>query len=141
MKSKSIYVCADSLAREISERPIFDIEEIKTLIAVRFNDALIDFIKEHASQNEKEYQDLLQQQANNRIGGKEYVSMGYKLAAAKHKKSVSNRILNEVRQKDMYVLLKQYISKKYGKSVIEEFIKETEGEKLFPLISSIPKNQ
>ena len=136
MKSKSINACAEALAKEISERRIYNLEEIKILIAVRFNDALIDFVKEHISQNEKEYFDLLQQQAKNKIGSPQYLSMGYKLAAAKHKKTTSNRILNEVRQDDMFVLLRKFVVAKYGQEVFDEFISKAKNENMFPVTSS-----
>ena len=130
MKLKSINTHAELLAEEISTRSIYKVEEIKTLIAMRFNDALKEFIKERATESEKEYYNLLKQQANNKIGSTQYVSMGYKLAAAKHKKTESNRILNEINQDDKYIRLKKFVAAKFGQDVIDEFIKEVIDEKV-----------
>jgi len=136
MKSKSIEECAEKLAKEISERSIFDIEDVKGLIVLYFNESLAEFIKEHTSQSEKEYYLLLQQQSKNKIGSREYVSLGYKLAAAKYKKTASNRVLNEVRLEDKYTLLTKFVVEQYGQEVIDKFIDKAVKENLFPISSS-----
>ena len=50
---------------------------------------------------------------NNKIGSKNYVELGYKLAIAKHKKSVANRALNNVKSKTKLGIVLNYIKEKY----------------------------
>ncbi len=135
MKSKAIRDCAATLAKEISNRKLVDLEETAILIEFLFNNCLVEFVKEYTSHGEKEYFDLLQQQSKNRPGSEAYVSMGYKLAAAKHKKASGNRILNEVRQESKYTYLKEFVVNKYGQEAFNQFVEEAEERGLFPATS------
>jgi hypothetical protein len=121
MKSQSIEHCALALAREITERKFCDIEEIKTLISVRFKDALIDFIKEQSANEEKEWMKLLEIQAKNKQGTQAYLETGYKLAAQKHRKAITNRLNNNVKQNHKVSHLRKFVIERFGEESIHQF--------------------
>jgi len=135
MKSKSIDKCAKDLAEAISERNPFSIDEVKTMIVVRFKACLQEFVKEYVNENEKEYFSLLEQQSKNRIGSHSYIQLGYKLSAARHKKAVTNRIMNEIKSDDRFIQFKNFVTEKFGEDIVKEFYasynngKEIEAEK------------
>lgn len=118
---KTINKCAEDLAVEISQRRVFNIEEIKTLIVIKFKESIVDFIKEYATQDENSYQSLLLKQSKNRVGSKEYVSLGYELAAAKHRKATTNRVLNEIKKESKLTLLIEFVAEAYGPETIDKF--------------------
>ncbi len=121
MKIKSIDDFAKQLAKEISERPSFDIEEIVTLIAVRVNDAMMTFVGEHSINLEKEYQALLKEARTYKINTPKYIDIGYRIAEIKSKKSLANRAHHNVDQDQKYYQLQKFIKEKYGNEAMIEF--------------------
>lgn len=121
MKSQSIEHCALALAKEITERKFCDVEEIKTLISVRFKDTLIDFIKEQSSFEEKEYIKLLEIQSKNKIGSSNYFEIGMKLSLQKHKKAITNRLHHNVKQNHQVIHLRKYVVEHFGEQALMNF--------------------
>jgi hypothetical protein len=121
MKEKLITEFSNSLAKEISERKIYDIAEITTLIKMRLEFVLRDLMTAYSTQAETEYMNMLNQQSKNKIGSLEYIKLGYKLAAAKQKKASANRAANNMGREDDYHNLKQFILSEYGEEALTKF--------------------
>lgn len=101
------------IAKEIITRPNFDLEEISGIINFRLNESMLEILLSNVSLAESNYLKLVFEQSNNKIGSKNYVELGYKLAIAKHKKSVANRALNNVKSKTKLGIVLNYIKEKY----------------------------
>jgi hypothetical protein len=112
---------SDNLSKEISERKIYDLEEISNLIKVRVSFGMRDLIREHSTNEEVEYMKLLREQSKNRIGSNQYISTGYKLAEAKQKKSSANRAANNMGREDNYLKLQNFIRSKSLDDLLIEF--------------------
>jgi len=121
MKIKSVEKLAEELANEISERKIFDIDDVKQLISIRFRSGLFDFLSELSSVEEKEYLIALDQQSRNKIGSTQYIALGYKLSALKAKKASVNRAINNVKRDDKLERLKKFVNDKFGELAVTEF--------------------
>jgi len=121
MKEKLITEFSSSLAKEISERKIYDLQEVSLLIKLRLDFVLRDLMNQYSTEAEIEYISLLTQQSKNRIGSKEYIQLGYKLAAARQKKSSANRAANNMGREDDYQRLKNFISSEYGDIALTKF--------------------
>lgn len=119
---KSVDHCADALAREISTRRIFDIEEVKTLIAVRIKSALPDILDENSINVQNEYDRLLAQSRKVKLGSPEYIMLGYELARAKAALKKSNRLLNHIRKDQANESLRAFVLEKYGESALDGFV-------------------
>ncbi len=109
------------LSSKISDYAVYDIEEVATLIKVEVKFLLKDIMLEYATQQEKEYLKLLDEQSKNKIGSLSYVKLGYKLSAAKQKKAAANRSAHNMNKQDELYYLKKFISNKFGKKVLKEF--------------------
>lgn len=118
----SIKEFAKDIAKEISERSIMDVDNVALMIEVRLKSSMIDFVSEYSVKEEKEYLKILEQQSKTKRGSRQYVELGYKLALAKSKKSAANRTANNLRQTDIYSRFKSWITQKYGREVVDEFI-------------------
>lgn len=121
MSMKIITEFSEKLAQEISERKIYDLEEISNLIRVRLKFCIRDLIMEYSTQAEIEYIKLLDEQSKHKIGSIQYISFGYKLSSAKQKKAAANRAANCMGRNDDYQNLKDFISHKFGKNALNEF--------------------
>lgn len=130
MKSESIQKCALDLAQSIADRNVFDVKEIEQLIYIRFQDCLSQFINEFASKNELEYQRLVKEQSKHRMGTHQYIELAFKLSAAKHKKTVTNRIVNNIAREDKYKTALRYIVEKHGEEAAREIIAKIESDKM-----------
>lgn len=114
---------SEQLAREIAERNVYDINDIAALIESRVNMCVRDIVDEYTTQAEMEYMRLLDRQSKNKIGGTEYILLGYKIAAAKQKKAAANRASNNMRKEDEYSRLKDFVEINFGKDVLDEFFR------------------
>ena len=101
------------IAKEIITRPNFDIEEISGIINFRLNESMLEILLANVELAESNYLKLLFEQSNNKVGSKNYVELGYKLAIAKHKKSVANRAVNNVRNKTKIGIVINYIKENH----------------------------
>lgn len=122
---------AKDVASEIISRPNFDLEETTILIKVRLKDSLNEILLANCEHAELVYQRLLQEQGQHRYGSSRYVEFGYKLAAAKSKKSLANRTSSNVRREDKYKKSCDFIKANFGDEKLEEFfykLRESEVE-------------
>lgn len=118
-----------SIAREIIERPNFEVEEISTIIMVRIKDSLMDILLENVQKEEAKYMKLLIEQSKLRVGSRDYVKLGYKLSIAKHKKSIANRAVHNQRKINKLNVALEYIKDNYKEVNIEDlknFLNESE---------------
>tara|TARA_R110000823_G_C15554163_1_gene459670 strand:- start:66 stop:485 length:420 start_codon:yes stop_codon:yes gene_type:complete len=109
------------LSNKISKLVVYDVKEVATLIKVEIKFLIKDIILEYATQAEKEYLKLLEEQSKNKIGSLSYTKLGYKLSAAKQKKAAANRTAHNMNRQDDLHNLKKFIIDKFGKQVIKEF--------------------
>ncbi len=121
-KDNSIDMFCKNLSQEISERNIMDLSEISMLLKIRINDNLKLFIEHLSSKEEQKYINLLDKQSRNKLGSKEYISIGYELSKAKINKSIANRALNEVKREDNLEKVKKYIIENFGEDKYNEII-------------------
>ncbi len=121
MKHECISDFSDNLAKEISGRNIFDLQEISLLIRMRTHNVLHSLMDEYSTKAEIDYRRLLEQQSKNRPGSQDYIIMGYRLSQAKQKKASANRAANNIRKEDEFELLKQFIIGKFGIAFLNEF--------------------
>ena len=121
MDKKIITDFSESLANEIAQRKIYDLEEISILIQTRTRFLLRDMMNEYSTEAEKEYLKLLDQQSKNNLNSTAYVQMGYKLSAAKQRKAAANRAANNMGRDDDYQKLKDFIINKFGEEVLNDF--------------------
>jgi len=124
MPNKTLTEFSGKLAEEISDRKIYDITEISNLIQVRTKFVLRDIMNEFSTEAELHYLKLLDEQSKNRLNSPEYVQLGYKLAAAKQRKSAANRAANNMGREDDYQRLKNFVSDKFGVESLNEFLNE-----------------
>ena len=124
MAKKIITDFSESLANEIAQRKIYNIEGISILIEVRTKLLIRDLMNEYSTEAEKDYLKLLDQQSRNRINTNAYVQMGYKLAAAKQRKASANRAANNMGKEDDYQRLKNFVSHKFGREAINDFFNQ-----------------
>lgn len=129
MERMAITDFANSLAQEIAQRQIFDVNEIASMIKVRTNFAIRELMNEYTTESEKEYMNLVYQQSRQRVGSKEYIEFGYKLAALKHKKAAANRAANNLKRQDDYQLLKNFVIDKFGDDVYNEFCEYAQAQR------------
>jgi len=112
------------LANEIAQRNIYDIDEVATLIKVNIESELGSLIRENAEKVEAKYQEVLQRQAKNRIGSKEYIDLGYQLARLKHEKKAMNKAADKEKRDRMYSLLRAFIIDRLGGEFLNDFYDE-----------------
>lgn len=124
MKNKTIERFAHNLAKEISDRPSFDIAEIETLIAVRVQSVMFEIMNQHALNEEKEYLALLNEQSQYKAGSEKYNKTAYKLSIAKSKKAIANRAANNVGRDDNFSKMKIFLISKNRKDLLDEFLDE-----------------
>ena len=124
MAKKIITEFSEQLAKEIAERKIYDFAEISSLIEVRTKFCIRDLMREYSTQAESDYIKLLEEQSKNRIGSTAYISLGYKLSAAKQKKAAANRAANNMGREDDYENLKRFVSHKFGKEALNDFFNQ-----------------
>lgn len=125
MKDLTIKKLADDLANELAERRQWDLENIKSLIYVKFRSTLLDMINDQHTFEEKQYLIALDQQSKNRIGSTEYIKLGYTLSALKAKKAHTNRLANNVKREDSLTKLKAYVTEKWGIEELNQLLAET----------------
>lgn len=101
------------IASEIITRPNFDLEEVAAIINFRINDSIIDILMSNVEKEELNYNKLLLQQSQLKLGSKEYVSLGYQLAIAKNKKSIANRSLNNAKGNVKSTKIMEFIRNKF----------------------------
>lgn len=124
MSKKVIKEFSKELAKEISERKIYDLSEVVSLIEVRTKFCIIDLMREYSTQAEIDYNNLLEEQSKNRIGSPAYISLGYKISSAKQRKSSANRAANNMGRKDDYQRLKNFVSHKFGNEALNDFFNQ-----------------
>jgi hypothetical protein len=119
------------IAREIITRPNFDLEEIANIINFRIKESMLDILLSNVEKEEITYHRLLLEQSSNRVGSKQYVDLGYKLAIAKNKKSIANRAVNNVRNNTKIAICYSFIKGKLGDDSLTELyelMNESEGK-------------
>ena len=101
------------IASEIITRPNFDLEEVAAIVNFRINDSIIEILMSNVEKEELNYNKLLLQQSQLKLGSKEYVSLGYQLAIAKNKKSIANRSLNNAKGNVKSTKIMEFIRNKF----------------------------
>ena len=112
-----------NISKEIISRPKFDFEEITEIINFRIKESLLDILLENAEKEEITYTKLLIQQSNFKVGSKQYVEFGYKLAVAKKKKAIANRAVNNTKNVNKIGITINYIKEKYKDFDLESLYK------------------
>ena len=118
----TIKALAHSLAEEISERRVYNIPEIETMIYVQVKSSLREILNEQLTVEEREYTKALELQSTLRVGCHEYLKNGYKIATLKQKKSSINRSLAELRKGTANSIMKEFIKEHHGAEVLLEVL-------------------
>jgi hypothetical protein len=133
-KITAIEHCAFMLAKEISQRNVINVDEIKALIKTRINGALSSIMQEYSNIHEEEYIKAVKT-AKEAFGTKDYVRLGLKVAELKQKRTAANRVMCELRKDKKYIALKDFVIERFGKEVYNEFVSGLENENHFPIAS------
>lgn len=121
---KIIDTLAASLSESISERGRYNLEEVALMIAARIKSSIRDILAEHATQEEREYNKLVELQATQRVGSPDYVATGYKLSTLKHRKSLANRAASEAKKGDALQILKDFVRNEHGIDKLRDLLKD-----------------
>jgi len=119
---------ASTLAVEISERRVYNIPEIETMIYVQIKSSMKEILTEQLTAEEREYTKALELQSTLRIGCPEYTRNGYKISILKQRKSMVNRGLNELKKESANAFLKQFIREHHGAEVLLEVLNRDKHE-------------
>lgn len=110
------------IASEIITRPNFDLEEISGIVSFRINESILEILSSNVDKEELNYHKLLVQQSQLRVGSKEYVNLGYKLAIAKNRKSIANRALHNAKSNLKAVKIMNFLKEKHPEINRDELI-------------------
>ncbi|MDA3614678.1 hypothetical protein [Polluticaenibacter yanchengensis] len=123
MESK-IKILSTQIAKAISERSIFEINNIAVLIEVSIKEEMEELVSEYASIEERRYLKLLTEQSKNKPGSREYVKLGYELSLAKAKKAAANRAVNNIKRTESHERLRNWVIQKYGIEDYREYLND-----------------
>lgn len=111
------------IAQEIITRSNFNLEEISGIINFRLKESILEILLSNVEKEEVIYHRLLLEQSNNKVNSKQYVELGYKLAIAKNKKSIANRAINNVRNKNKIGIILNYLKFNLSQKKLTELYK------------------
>jgi len=119
---------ASTLAVEISERRVYNIPEIETMIYVQVKSSMKEILKEELTDQEKEYYKALELQSVLKVGSQQYVQNGYKLGLLKQKKAMINRSLAQINRETTNTNLKDFVREIHGLDVLMEILNKDKHE-------------
>jgi len=128
MSDKIIKDFSRRIAEQIAERDLYDVEKIADFIKVQVEFCMDSIVEGYKTKAEKRYEDLLEEQSKNIANIRKYIELGYRLAIAKKRKAIVNRMQSTIKTQNKYKKLKAYIEKTCGEQMLEEFFIELERE-------------
>lgn len=112
---------SETLAKELSELKIFDIDEVTSKISLHFRFALSDLIDGLADEKNEEYNRLLNELNNPLNTGWQIRKIQDKLTLINQKRKHTNRVAFELKRINEYDALVALCRNKFGDDFIEEF--------------------
>jgi len=118
---KEIDVFYKDLAKEISERKLFNILEIEILLKTRFSILVSSILNNNKNQLELKRIELTEK--FNVVKGQEKIRLQVELSKINSQIKLYNNSLSAEEHKTKYDLLKKFIRKKIGDELLNEFFK------------------
>lgn len=120
---------SESIAKEISERGIFNVQECSRMIETRLRNIVPVLLSDYKSEIEKKYQELKEEAARCYTRDRRrYIQIGLELSALKDKKTQVNRAMADMQRNDRYAGVKEYIIQHYGQETWETITKKINHE-------------
>jgi predicted RNA-binding protein YlxR (DUF448 family) len=113
------------IARELSDRSVFHVDEAALVIEVNMKDALPVIIAEYGSKANAKY-DEMKIKVGQAFGTGAYVKLGYELAQLKSKKAEVNRAMSAISTSAKYAALRDFVANEFGDDVLRKFYDQWE---------------
>lgn len=129
MSESKINLLSQELAKEISNRSIFDIQEVATLIKVGIQSHLRELTNDFSTHEESRYLNLLAKHAVTSIHDRDYNKLTKQLEIARIQKAKINRLLHSIKRGDEYQAFKNKVIEELGEEFVNDFTEQYRQEK------------